>query len=250
VLDWIHNSENRLEITRMLKLMAFRSLLFASILITLASIPSSSLTYVASKTLDSFNAGPKTLAENSTFFTIRPDMRKCASPMCGGYFVKRVNQATTRCANGRSMAECYVADIDWNGAPEVAAGQALVLGSLLTRGDRNGKYGVLKVIETWEALTSSKPVGEYYRVKDLGIRCIAAPCETHTEAKLNSAIEIKIAGVGLASNNGNTDALNQALKAMTEHDGVIVVGTNASVTGAAGRKQTLKATQFYLRKSG
>jgi len=227
----------------MLKLVTFRSVLLALILTTLTSISASTPSHVAK-----INAASGTLEENSTFFTIRPDMRRCASPMCGGYFVKQVNQPTTRCANRRNMAECYVADIDWNGAPEVEAKQALVRGSLVTRGDRNGKYGTLKVTETWEAVNSDKPLGDYYRVKDLGIRCIAAPCETHSEFKLNTALDGKIAGVGLASNEG-TDALNQALKSMTEPEGVIVVGTNAIVTGPAGRKQTLKATQFYRRKA-
>ncbi|HJX89128.1 MAG TPA: DUF6748 domain-containing protein [Pyrinomonadaceae bacterium] len=229
----------------MLKLVTFRSVLLALILTTLTSISASTPSHVA--TINA--ADSKTLTDNSTFFTIRPDMRRCASPMCGGYFVKQVNQLTTSCANGRNMAECYVADIEWNGAPEVDWKQALVRGSFLTRADRNGKYGILNVTETWEAFTSDKPLGDYYRVKDLGIRCIAAPCETHSEFKLNTALDAKIAGVGLASNDGNTDALTQALKAMTAPEGVIVVGTNAMVTGPAGRKQTLKATQFYRRKT-
>ena len=234
----------------MLKLVTFRSVLLASILTTLVSISASTLSHVATKASQTISADESTSpAANSTFFIIRSDMRKCASPMCGGYFVKRVNQPTTRCANGRNMVECYVADIDWNGAAEVDAKQALVRGSLVTRGDRNGKYGTLKVTETWEALTSDKPLGDYYRVKDLGIRCIAAPCETHSEVKVNTSIDEKIAGVGLASKDGNTDALNQALKAMTGPEGVIVVGTNATVTGPAGSKQTLKATQFYRRKA-
>jgi hypothetical protein len=234
----------------MLKLGTFQSVLLALILTTLTSISASTPNHVATKARQTISADESsTLAENSTFFIIRSDMRKCASPMCGGYFVKQVNQPTTRCANGRNMAECYVADIDWNGAPEVDARQALVRGSLVTRGDRNGTYGTLKVTETWETLSSDKPNGDYYRVRDLGIRCIAAPCETHSEFKLNTALAEKIAGVGLASNDGSPDALNQALKAMTGPEGVIVVGINTTVTGPAGSKQTLKATQFYLRKS-
>ena len=30
-------------------------------------------------------------ADNWTYYTVRPDYRKCMWPMCGGYFVKRVN---------------------------------------------------------------------------------------------------------------------------------------------------------------
>src|SRR5678815_3615 len=70
------------------------------------------------------------LASTSTYYSIRADMRKCASPMCGGYFVRRVNQPLTRCANGKSQKECYVASIDWNGHPEIEPPKALLGGSL------------------------------------------------------------------------------------------------------------------------
>src|SRR5688572_31228014 len=85
------------------------------------------------------------LASTSSFYTIRRDLRRCASPMCGGYFIKLVNQPRTRCANGRSMPECYVASIEWNGQPEADADGALVRGTLIKR----GAYGVLNAREVW-----------------------------------------------------------------------------------------------------
>ena len=57
---------------------------------------------------------PKPVSSNSTFFTVRRDLRRCASPMCGGFYVRPVNHLLVPCANGRLMAECYVAEIDWN----------------------------------------------------------------------------------------------------------------------------------------
>jgi len=71
---------------------------------------------------------PETVGtDNSNFYSVRPDYRRCVSPLCGGYFVKRVNQSRTRCVNGRLMSECYVAEIDWNGQPQVKEGIALVV---------------------------------------------------------------------------------------------------------------------------
>jgi hypothetical protein len=145
------------------------------------------------------------------------------------------------------MSECYVANIDWNGASEVDIRKALIRGSLVRGGNLNGKYGVLKVIEASQAATDKKSSGDYYRVRDLNLRCIAAPCETHHAAKLNTNEERNIAGVNL--NVGETSPLDEALKAMTSAEGVIVVGLLADVTGPAGRSKTLNATQFYLRAS-
>ena len=192
-------------------------------------------------------AAPDSLASTSTFYTIRRDVRRCASPLCGGYFIKAVNERRTPCANGRYMTECYVATIEWNGLPEPDRPGALVRGSLSTRGDRRGEFGVLNAREVWLPAGNTQPFGIYYRVKDRGIRCIAAPCETHHEARLNSTIHRNIAGVDL-SGSGTTDrAEADAQAAMTQPDGVIVAGVNTRVTGPAGRSQMLKATQFYTR---
>jgi hypothetical protein len=192
---------------------------------------------------------PDSNVSNSTFYAARPDLRRCASPMCGGYFVRRVNYGLTRCANGRQMSECYVSSIDWNGIAEVEVNSALLKGSIVTKGNRNGHYGVLKVSEVWRAADDGKPYGDFYRVRDLGIRCIAAPCLTHQEAKLNTPSVRKIAGVALDEAGAGRDVMEQAQTALTSTTGIIVAGGHSTVTGPAGRALTLKAAQFYLPQS-
>ena len=189
------------------------------------------------------------LASTSTFYIVRPDLRKCASPRCGGYFIRSANQYLTRCANGRSMSECYVMNIEWNGAPEIEINRALLRGTLFTKGNRNGRYGVLSVSEVWRAASDAKPYGDFFRVRDLGVRCIAAPCLSHSEAKLNSTQSKKIAGINLNDAEANEQAVSDALKSMTSKDGVLVAGGHTLVTGPAGRAQMLNAAQFYLRAS-
>ena len=193
------------------------------------------------------NAGADPVASTSSFYMIRRDLRRCASPMCGGYFIKLVNQSRTRCANGRYMNECYVATIEWNGQPETDKDGTLVRGRLSTRGDRRGKYGVLLATEVWLAAGDKQASGTFFRVRDRGLRCIAAPCETHHEAKLNSRVSRNIAGVDLSGAGASENAISDATTAMTSSERVIVAGTHSRVTGPAGRSQMLKATQFYLR---
>ena len=187
------------------------------------------------------------LTDTSSFYSIRRDLRRCASPMCGGYFIKLVNQSRTRCANGRYMAECYVASIEWNAQPEPANDNALVRGSLSTRGDRRGKFGVLLAQEVWLPASEKRISGTYYRVRDRGIRCIAAPCKTHHEATLNSTANRNIAGVDLTGAGAPENAVGEALAAMTNPDGVMIIGSHTQVTGPAGRAQMLKGMQFYMR---
>ena len=190
---------------------------------------------------------PDPISTTSSFYTIRRDLRRCASPMCGGYFIKLVNQPRTRCADGRSMSECYVASIDWNGQPEADNDGALVRGTLVPRGNHSGKFGYLKAREVWLPASGNQASGTFFRVRDRGIRCIAAPCETHHEAKLNTSVSRNVAGVDLAGANASESAVGEALTAMTGPDGLLVIGSHEPVTGPAGRSQKLNATQFYLR---
>jgi len=203
--------------------------------------------FLALPIVDTAAPAADSLDSTSSFYSIRRDRRRCASPMCGGYFIKLVNRSLTRCANGRSMAECYVASIEWNGQPEADKDGALVRGRLDTRGNRNGKYGVLHAREVWLTAGNNQPLGSYYRVVDRGIRCIAAPCKTHHEARLNTTVNSNIAGVELAGAGAPEDVVGEATAAMTHPDGVLVAGLHAQVSGPAGRAQMLKASQFYVR---
>ena len=186
-------------------------------------------------------------ASTSVFYTFRRDMRRCASPQCGGYFIKAVNQSRTRCANNRYQPECYVANIEWGGQAEPENNRALLRGTLRPGGNRWGRLGVMRVSEVWEPASANQPSGIFFRVRDRGIRCIAAPCQTHHEVRLNSTTNRNVAGVDLAGAGAPDNALSDATAAMTASEGILVSGSHAPVTGPAGRSQMLKATQFYLR---
>ena len=186
-------------------------------------------------------------ARTSAFYTFRRDLRRCASPRCGGYFIKAVNQSRTRCANNRYQSECYVANIEWGGQAQPENDRALLRGTLRPGGNRWGRLGVLSVSEVWEAASTTQPSGIFFRIRDRGLRCIAAPCLTHHELRLNSTAGRNIAGVELADAGAPDNTLSEANAAMTASEGILVSGSHAPVTGPAGRSQMLKATQFYLR---
>jgi len=58
------------------------------------------------------SAGQDLRAATPSYVTLRRDLRRCASPLCGGFFVDAVNQDSLRCADGSRSAECYVADLE------------------------------------------------------------------------------------------------------------------------------------------
>lgn len=215
--------------------------------LTVLAIATTSNSSTAPRLVKSVASAPDSLASTSTFYTIRRDVRRCASPPCGGYFVKRVNQALTRCADGRNQPSCYVASIEWEGQPEVEPQRALLRGTIEPRGNRRGTYGILRVSESWQTASDKSPAGDFFRIQDRGLRCITYPCETHHEARLNTAISDDIAGLEL-NNTGASDAtMSDASAALTGSEGILVAGHHAPVTGPGGRSVKLVATQFYLR---
>jgi hypothetical protein len=185
---------------------------------------------------------------NSTFYSVRRDMRRCVSPLCGGYFARRVNLSSTRCADGRLKRECYVAEIDWNGQTANDSNDMLVRGNIVAkRFGRFGNLGELRVSESWSAVGANSPVETFYRVRDRGVRCITFPCPTHSEAKLNSSFSRNIAGVNLEGARLEENNTAVVCAAMTGPDGVIVTGRDVVVTGPGGRSFELRATQVYVR---
>ncbi len=124
----------------------------------------------------------------STYYAVRRDLRRCMSPMCGGYWVKAVNRAHTECADGRRAEECYVAEINVAADVHVEEGD-LVHGDLLPR-HYAGPDLTLAVLSADFAL---EPVlddvvsrGHHFLVFDKGLRCIKAPCPTTEIAALNT----------------------------------------------------------------
>jgi uncharacterized protein DUF6748 len=224
--------------------MVFRISLLSAILASLAFSPVATYKSLESPIVPD-RPIPDSLASTSSFYAFRRDLRRCASPRCGGYFVKLVNQARTKCADNRWQSECYVARIDWNGETEPDSGRGLLRGTIR----RQGQFGVFRVSEAWHAASENQPSGAFFRVRDRGVRCIAAPCATHHEARLNSTVSRNVAGVDLAAANASDNVMSEATAAMTTTDGILVSGDHAPVTGPAGRSQMLKASQFYVRAS-
>lgn len=195
---------------------------------------------------------------SSGYFSVRPDLRKCPSPLCGGVFVQRVNHRTTRCNDGTLRPECYVAEVDLTALrlPEeqessvrerIQNGTVLLNGQLTSRPfSALGAPGRLIAAEVWLAATDARPSGSFFRVQDTGLVCVAAPCLSFQESKLNTFAESAIAGVDLSLVDAEPQQLTEAEEALRSEDGILVAGSHSVVDGPAGEATALVASQFYL----
>lgn len=197
----------------------------------------------------------------TSYYVVRPDLRRCAAPACGGAFVRRVNFATTTCADGTSAAECYVAAADYskaglddNDMTAVAARPMIVKGRLADTSYVAGRFGNLVASEVWVAAVGTTPSGAYapvsgvvYRVKDNGVRCITSPCPSDHELKLNGTSSRDVAGIDFSAVGASDAEIADAYGALTSADGLLVDGSNTTVSGPGGTLYQLSAANFYAK---
>src|SRR5262245_61295237 len=49
-----------------------------------------------------------------TYYSLRADTRRCASPFCGGDFLARLNRTSTTCHDGSTAEACYTPELDFS----------------------------------------------------------------------------------------------------------------------------------------
>ncbi len=190
------------------------------------------------------------------FYLARQDYRKCASPMCGGMFVKSVNQAYTLCADGKRAKECYVAEENYEklgfdpfgATPNVGFNTQLLLrGSLAKSKDPIvGKLGVFTATGAFRPANDAEPTGTFYGLEDAGIRCITSPCFSLNEYTLNSKQKRTISDFDLSAVKASDEDVASAYLVLGEGDVLPVAGVNKKVRQLNGTGVKLLANQFYL----
>ncbi len=184
---------------------------------------------------EAITAGPS----NFGYFVVtRRDMRKCVSPLCGGFYVKRVNVAKTRCADGSLQAECYVSSIELKNIGlssreeadfrvAVESGMAIIKARAYKRSFHGWTLGTLKANEGWLGATGSTPDGTFFRIADNGIRCITTPCWSTSAFALNGNDEHTLIGATLDQTATPADqaTLDRAVESIGTPDGLLVAGS-------------------------
>lgn len=176
------------------------------------------------------------------------DFRKCAYPLCSGYFVKAVNKTKTTCADGTKQAECYVADLDLS-ALELPATQTeellskAIAGDVLLSGNiqiESHGQGGLHAYKAFESRTGADFSGPVYLVENSGIVCITTPCPSIQGRKLNSTVvkpltDLDFSALGLSADEAAAAANTVATT------GLVISGSIST----KGQKKTLKASQIF-----
>lgn len=201
-----------------------------------------------------------------TFFELRGDTRKCAFPMCGGSFLNRVNRTSTTCHDGASADDCYTPELDFSesGLSQMAIDKITLAASAgvfegvakpLVRGRFAKKnfttpqpnMGRFIVTEAWLPQGTGAVDGVFVRLQDNGIRCIAAPCPSTSEKRLNSSRSANISDVDFSGAGINDEQLGELSHEMFQPHGLIIAGDrfNVSIQGRKGKGRT--ATNVWAK---
>ncbi len=180
------------------------------------------------------------------YYTFRPDLRKCLSPLCGGFFVKAVNQALTRCADGSRQAECYVASF-YNRKNFDISSAALVQGAIKPKiYGEFGNLGVFAVKAAFSSATDAVGTGLFVGLENNGIVCVTTPCFSADQYVLNKSKIRAISGIDLEKVGASDLLLNEALAIIANGEVLIASGVNMQTVEVAGKGITFVADQFYL----
>jgi hypothetical protein len=200
-----------------------------------------------------------------TYYALAPDLRKCPSPMCGGWFLKELNHSTTKCFDGTATA-CYVPALDWSEAGLSDAYQAVLLDAARTPDVFGGVYAIVRgrlakydvptfapdrgrfvISEGWVAEGETSSTGLFVKIEDNGMRCLVAPCRSMDEWTLNMTSATDIAGVDFTQAKLSPDQIEECRDAIASPDGLLVAGARYTVYGQAGNAPGRTASAAYYR---
>lgn len=193
----------------------------------------------------------------ATYFTVKPDLRKCISPMCGGWIINPVNKRKMQCLDGRVMEECYVGTLNIT-IPHISEKQTETLINAMHQSQAlisatitdDVPFGHLNVDRAWVSATDQAPSGRFLNVTDNGIRCITYPCPSYDGLLLNHHRVKSLASVDLQRVSATEEQLEQAFQSLTSEQGLQVAGRFVKISGPGGVAQGIEASQFYLELVG
>lgn len=208
-----------------------------------------------------------------TTYSVKPDYRKCAFPMCGGWFLTPVNQYSIQLQNEDEAYQSaallpnsiYVAYINYKrlGLTEkqiaelnsaIHSEQVLLRGILINSpisGRVITRSKTLAANGAWISANKNPAVGPYLKISSTGIVCITTPCPYFKAALLNSDYTREFHDLSLEKAELDREQEAQAWQAIST-EGLVMTGTTYETTGfdesgaEPGKGIGISATQVFF----
>jgi hypothetical protein len=190
------------------------------------------------------------------YYTARQDFRKCISPICGGIFIKSVNDPLTTCPDGSRRDECYIGTANWKelGFDPFHTSEdiypttpILMKGTVIPRVYEGfGILGEFIATEAHRPTTNNPPEGTFAALINNGTVCITSPCFSIDEYILNKRKVGVISSFDLNPVGASDDDLSAAYDLFSKDLPLIVSGHNKLQQQLHGVGISFIANQIYL----
>jgi hypothetical protein len=168
------------------------------------------------------------------YFSVRRDTRRCAAPLCGGYWLARVGASSTLCSDGRRLPECYVPELSVSG---ISAAQLDHVRSSAHFSARRvfvrGRIEATRVngTQAWVAPSTAASMTTTLR---LAYRPTCAPnqrCAGSVSEALSNGRTTILSSVDFARASGSVSEIAAATGAAATSIGIITQGTLSATSG-------------------
>lgn len=210
---------------------------------------------VACICLISFSSQAQTIISpepTGTTYIVKPDYRKCAFPLCGGWFLTPVNQHSLHLETEDEAYQnaallpnsIYISYINYKrlGLTKeqiaefenaIRSEQALLRGAVVNS-PASGKIitrtKTLVANGTWVGANKNTAAGPYLKISSTGIVCITTPCPYFNAALINSGYSSQFHDLSLEKAALDREQEAQAWQAISTN-GLIITGTTYVSTG-------------------
>ncbi|RYY75099.1 MAG: hypothetical protein EOO52_12400 [Gammaproteobacteria bacterium] len=208
---------------------------------------------------------PSPVKDNATTYTVKPDYRKCAFPMCGGWYLTPVNQYSLQLENDDEAYQhslllpntIYVSNINYKALGLTAAqiqeletifrsGQGLVGGNVVGLASlANFSTKTLNAQAAWTSPTKTTAVGPYLKVSSSGIVCITTPCPYFTAQVINSTYTTNFHELTFEKAELDREQEARAWQAVSS-GGLVLTGVKYESQGQVGTGTGISATKVFF----
>ncbi|MFO1367397.1 MAG: DUF6748 domain-containing protein [Marinagarivorans sp.] len=226
------------------------------------------LSILASFSLDTQASAAPLLTKDYPVYSLQKDLRRCAAPGCGGWWVTLVNGSSQSLLSERPLtaeapsatpAPEYVASLDFacvGWSPEsitrftsLAEGHSLLVAGKLLQprpADTNAallQYGALQVSDGFYSATASAAKEPVYSLTSTGIVCAVAPCPSFQLQAINSRTSQELHALEFADTL--TPEQIQRAQSLIATSGLLVSGSQQAFKGPAGTGTSLRIGQIF-----
>ncbi len=197
-------------------------------------------------------------AKEIDYYFVKPDLRRCAAPLCGGVFVQKVNERSMRCPNGKRQLQCYISHFDMKemggGALDAAKHSSFIVAGVITATRSNGEElgdsqwvsATLSASQVLYRAGKASDVGRFWSLKSNLSRCITQPCFYGEAQLINAQFKRSFSDYDLSKAGLSRVQVAQMKSRLKKGAPVFTKAIRRSYKGETGRGIRFVPTEVYL----